>query len=95
VKKPVSKFAFQVHNLQRYSEALATATIAQVHVAHLNDPNRTKVAVKVQNPESEALMAMDMANMLQVAETMDKLELHLPFDHTSILRGGAVQVAFS
>ena len=46
----------------------------------------------MQNPDSEALMAMDMANMLRVAETMDKLELHLPFDHTSILREYQTQV---
>jgi len=73
-------------------EALATATIAQVHVAHLNDPSHTKVAVKVQNPESEALMAMDMRNMLRVSESMDNLGLHLPFDNTSILREYQTQV---
>lgn len=37
-------------------------------------------------------MALDMANMLRVATTMDKLEFHLPFDHTSILREYQKQV---
>lgn len=73
-------------------DPLATATIAQVHVAHLHDASKTKVAVKVQNPDSEALMAMDMENMLRVSTTMDSLELHLPFDHTSILREYQKQV---
>ena len=68
------------------AEALATATIAQVHVATLNDKNKTKVAVKIQNPGSERLMAMDMRNMLWASEKADAMGLHLPFDHTGILR---------
>jgi aarF domain-containing kinase len=35
---------------------------------------------------SAALMANDMSNMLRVAEAMDKMNFHLPFDHTSILK---------
>ena len=68
------------------AEALATATIAQVHAATLNDANKTKVAVKIQNPGSERLMVMDMRTMLWASETADAMGLHLPFDHTGILR---------
>ena len=31
-------------------------------------------------------MTMDMANMLFVSNAMDRMKIHLPFDHTSILR---------
>jgi aarF domain-containing kinase len=72
---------------------MATATIAQVHVARLRDAPRTKVAVKVQVPGSERLMKMDMRNMLAVSEFADeRLRVRLPFDHTSILKEYAVQV---
>ena len=70
---------------------LATATIAQVHVATLND-GKTKVAVKVQVPGSEKLMAMDMKNMLAVSEFADNKGIKLPFDHTSILKEYRTQV---
>ena len=66
------------------AEALATATIAQVHVATLNDKNETKVAVKIQNPEA-SVMAMDMRNMLWASEKADAMGLHC-LDHTGILR---------
>ena len=68
------------------AEALATATIAQVHAYDANDANKTKVAVKIQNPGSERLMVMDMRTMLWASETADAMGLHLPFDHTGILR---------
>ena len=72
---------------------MATATIAQVHVARLRDAPRTKVAVKVQVPGSERLMKMDMRNMLAVSEFADdRLRVRLPFDHTSILKEYAIQV---
>jgi predicted unusual protein kinase regulating ubiquinone biosynthesis (AarF/ABC1/UbiB family) len=58
------------------TDALASATIAQVHVAHVDvDGKDTKVAVKVQNPGSERLMRMDMANMLFVSTLMDSLRV--------------------
>ena len=75
------------------TNALASATIAQVHVAHVDvDGKDTKVAVKVQNPGSERLMRMDMANMLFVSTFMDSLRVSLPFDHTSILKEYRTQV---
>ena len=75
------------------TNALASATIAQVHVAHVDvDGKDTKVAVKVQNPGSERLMRMDMANMLFVSTLMDSLRVSLPFDHTSILKEYRTQV---
>ena len=75
------------------TDALASATIAQVHVAHVDvDGKDTKVAVKVQNPGSERLMRMDMANMLFVSTLMDSLRVSLPFDHTSILKEYRTQV---
>ena len=75
------------------TSALASATIAQVHVAHVDvDGKDTKVAVKVQNPGSERLMRMDMANMLFVSTFMDSLRVSLPFDHTSILKEYRTQV---
>ena len=75
------------------TDALASATIAQVHVAHVDvDGKDTKVAVKVQNPGSERLMRMDMANMLFVSTFMDSLRVTLPFDHTSILKEYRTQV---
>jgi len=48
--------------------------------------------VKVQNPGSERLMRMDMANMLFVSTFMDSLRVSLPFDHTSILKEYRTQV---
>ena len=71
---------------------MATATIAQVHVARLRDAPRTKVAVKVQVPGSERLMRMDMRNMLAVSEFADDRGVRLPFDHTSILKEYRAQV---
>ena len=72
---------------------LASATIAQVHVARVDvNGKETKVAVKVQNPGSERLMRMDMKNMLAVSSFMDSLKVSLPFDHTSILKEYRAQV---
>ena len=79
----------------RYFEtrALASATIAQVHVARVDvNGKEAKVAVKVQNPGSERLMRMDMKNMLAVSTLMDSLKVSLPFDHTSILKEYRAQV---
>ena len=75
------------------TRALASATIAQVHVARVDvNGKETKVAVKVQNPGSERLMRMDMKNMLAVSAFMDSLKVSLPFDHTSILKEYRAQV---
>ena len=74
------------------SRPMATATIAQVHVARLRDAPRTKVAVKVQVPGSERLMRMDMKNMLAVSEFADAHGARLPFDHSSILKEYRAQV---
>ena len=54
------------------TEPIATATIAQVHVAYLNDFAKTKVAVKVQVPGSKKLMQMDMRNMLGTPRAFPK-----------------------
>lgn len=63
---------------------LACATIAQVHRGVLLDTPGA-VAIKFKRSDSERLMTLDMANMLLVSRIMDKLNLHLPFDHTSVL----------
>ena len=73
-------------------QPMATATIAQVHVARLRGAHKTKVAVKVQVPGSERLMRMDMKNMLAVSEFADNRGVRLPFDHTSILKEYRAQV---
>lgn len=63
---------------------LACATIAQVHRGELLDTPGA-VAIKIRRSDSERLMTLDMVNMLLVSRIMDKLKLHLPFDHTSVL----------
>ena len=76
---------------------LATATIAQVHVATTREhtavgPPGTKVAVKLVRPGAQKLMATDMRAMLAASELADAAGLKLPFDHTRILREYRAQV---
>ena len=49
---------------------IASATIAQVHLAQLRESNE-KVAVKIQHPGSSDLMLSDIKNMLHVSIFMD------------------------
>jgi len=70
---------------------IASATIAQVHLAQLRESNE-KVAVKIQHPGSSDLMLSDIRNMLHVSIFMDTVGFKPPFDHTGILREYAQQV---
>lgn len=70
---------------------IASATIAQVHLAQLRESNE-KVAVKIQHPGSSDLMLSDIKNMLHVSIFMDTVGFKPPFDHTGILREYAQQV---
>lgn len=71
---------------------IGSATIAQVHRAMTMDG--TRVAVKVQNVNNQRLMRADLANMLAVSKFLDRLNIRLPFDHTSILLEYTAQVCF-
>ena len=71
-------------------QPLATATIAQVHAATLQDG--TRVAVKVQHDGMERVMRSDLLNMLRVSEFLQWAQFDLNFDQVSIIREYQVQV---
>ena len=70
--------------LARDAKAIACATIAQVHRITIQGVEGEFV-VKVQRPDSERLMRLDMSNMLMISKLMESVHLHLPFDHISVL----------
>lgn len=72
-------------------QPIASATIAQVHLARLRESHE-KVAVKIQHPGSSGLMLNDIQNMLRVSIFMDTIGFKPPFDHTGVLREYAQQV---
>jgi len=74
-------------------QPIASATIAQVHLARLRESHE-KVAVKIQHPGSSGLMLNDIQNMLRVSIFMDTIGFKPPFDHTGVLREYAQQVLF-
>lgn len=55
--------------------ALGSASIASVHYGELADARRTKVAVKIQLPAAEALMAGDLRNLRLLAAVLQKTDL--------------------
>lgn len=57
---------------------IASATIAQVHLAQLRESNE-KVAVKIQHPGSSDLMLSDIKNMLHVSIFMDTVPKEFDF----------------
>jgi len=66
--KPVSKI------FKKFDDRpVGSASIAQVHAAHL--PDGTKVAVKVQRPDIEEVIELDLAVLLDLARFVDR---HVP-----------------
>jgi hypothetical protein len=78
----------------RGSCARSRAAAAQVHKARLRAPGGgagATVAVKVQNPGAESLMALDLANLRGVAFVLQRTELR--FDLLSAVEELGAQVA--
>ena len=66
--KPVSKLFKKFDG-----KPVGSASIAQVHAAQL--PDGTKVAVKVQRPDIQEVIELDLAVLLDLARFMDR---HVP-----------------
>ena len=79
------------HIFREFSDQpIGSATIAQVHGAVTCSGKH--VAVKIQNIRNKKIMRFDMLNMLFVSRLLDRLQIFLPFDHTSILVEYSTQV---
>jgi aarF domain-containing kinase len=57
------------------NSALGCASVAQVHYGELSDARRTRVAVKVQLPAAERLMAADLGNLRLLARVLERTDL--------------------
>ncbi len=59
---------------------IAAASLGQVHQAVLRDAEKTRVAVKVQYPDIERIVACDLAALRPIVWTLQRLFSHIRFD---------------